>query len=260
MIQPIYINALVNSVSERNRKIKFEPNSLDLFNVSELFRVFNQAKVEINGDNIKALELATNLMLDNFEQSENFVAINNDYWCNKIYFNLFLKACSPLYADGVNEIEHNGATTYRDIAIALSKQYSVYCPCGNDREAYVAYCIFCLSEIFKKLDSIYDFVIAHLLHFDKLSDSANLTPEMSSQFVDKCWQISFQSISSMLEEQNKTDPSYHDVDSFYIRYRNVIGVIKEGTEHLAESLQPQRPQPPEKPAKYGFLNHLFRGK
>ena len=206
MYTTVYVNVKINSVSEANQKVKFEANSDGLFNVSVLCNIFDRAKAAIARaepenqkygidyiDNIaKSYELSSSLLLGSFNQNQSFKEIND-------LFKLILKGCSNLYADGVNAIEHHNVSQYNEIAIALTKQYSVFAPSGNNRESYASYCIFTLSQIIHDLEKVYDFTVSHLFFFDSQLSNLHLNNEMKGVFIDRCWFIAFEAISSCVE-------------------------------------------------------------
>lgn len=253
MYTTVYVNVKINSVSEANQKVKFEANSDGLFKVSVLCNIFDRAKAAIARaepenqkygidyiDNIaKSYELSSSLLLGSFNQNQSFKEINDEYWACLDLFKLILKGCSNLYADGVNAIEHHNVSQYNEIAIALTKQYSVFAPSGNNRESYASYCIFTLSQIIHDLEKVYDFTVSHLFFFDSQLSNLHLNNEMKGVFIDRCWFIAFEAISSCVERHITIDPNFRDRDGFWLRYKNSIALIKQEVETLALNIKSQ---------------------
>lgn len=245
VIMQLLINVKVNSLRESNKSVTFESNQHGLFNVSELHRIFNEAKHRLDladpnsyinqfpdmydANSKTSHQLASEVMLQSLADGDDFLLQDGkgDYWCNASIFKFLLKGASPLYADGINAIESGNCVSYKDYAIQDAKIYTVLRTMDETTEGYKAYAIHTLSKLFRDLEQLVDFIASLSVHFDQLCEKNNFTGEQYDNVIKACWHTVMFKVNDFIGELNKFDPELRDVDSFWLRYRSMLRSLRE---------------------------------
>lgn len=260
MINEVAINVKIDSILEPDNRLFLKPNNLGLYNASEMFERFAQAKSELAAKindplastTYASFSMAAELFLKNLDQSESLVTINGLYWCNLSYLQLLLKFCSPLYADAVNTLETGAEITVGDWAHCTAKKYSVICFFGDDDECYISTSIWATSRILRDENGIYEFVMCARMKVNDLAQKYNLSPEDQSTLYKIVWRYLSHGTDRYMQyfAQNQA----HD-------YSRFVEIMKESLDALEQKAIELAPQPPvAMPAKKGFLSRLFEKK
>ena len=260
MINEVAINVKIDSILEPDNRLFLKPNNLGLYNVSEMFERFAQAKAELavkNNDpfastTYASFSQATELFLKGLGQSEALVTINGLYWCDLSYLKLLLKFCSPVYADAVNVLESGSEITVGEWAHCIARKYSIICFFGDDDECYISAAIWGNSRILRDENGIYEFVMCARMRVDDLVQKYNLSHEDQAALYNIVWHYLSHGTNRYMQffAQNQV----HD-------YSRLVEIMKESLDAVEQEAIKLAPSTPIAiPPKKGLLSRLFERK
>lgn len=233
----IYVNAKINSLSENNHVVSFEPNNHGFYNISDLYKVFTDLKSEEIRSNpnyqsdklenhLKSSEMANEFFFTHMGDALGLYKQGGEYWGNKISFQLCLRSQSELFsiADHTLEKFFKGEFdhfSYNDLAQYTTMLYSIYNPTGSDIEAYKSFCIFNLSKLYSDLEFVQDYVIEKILIIKKVRERLNFNQDEYEALQEMLWFQSYKAMSGFIEDLKKFDPQLKDFDGFMLRYKRM---------------------------------------
>ena len=230
MITGIQINLKNASLSERDNCTSFEPNSLGLYNVSEMFKRFDE-------DKDISQKLASTMLLDSWPQSEKFIKIGNEYFSDISTFCYMVKFNSEIYADGCNMLESGLCTTYAEYGEAFAKKASILSLSGNEEECYLTNVLFTISRFTFSFETSKHLAIHYMLLLDKLCNENNLQGEVNKTFRAKAWCSLDQEIYQFISKIIQVDPELKNKELFWDNYYNCLTFCNQIAENLAKLLK-----------------------
>ncbi|BBQ84288.1 TPA: hypothetical protein I9Y23_002190 [Kluyvera ascorbata] len=258
MINEVAINVKIDSILEADNRLFLKPNSLGLYNVSEMLDRFALARADLAKKNndpfatttYKAVLQATQLFVSNLPQSESLVTINGAYWCDLDHLKLILKFCSPLYADAANMLESKEDITLSEWSDCHAKKYSVICFFGDSDECYISGAIWGASRILHNEKDLYEYVICTEIKVDETAKKYHLSQEAKFTLYQNTWRYCAHGIE--LYMQYYAQQQIHSYPKLTEIMKECFVAVEKNALELAVPPTPAVVTP-----KKGFWSRLF---